>query len=112
MIMILDKSHSVDIVSDLGDFLLESLSLSNTDDQVLSFLVNQGEALDSLPMIKDVLGESFSLSVSSEHTSETERFRDRKVSFDLNNIKSTKLRGVPAIWISSMTWPLLWLSDW
>jgi len=42
MVMILDKSNYVDIVSDLGDFLLESLSLSDTDDQVLIFLVNQG----------------------------------------------------------------------
>jgi len=59
MVMILDKSNYVDIVSGLGDFLLESLSLSDTDDQVLIFLVNQGGILDNLPIVKDVLGKAF-----------------------------------------------------
>lgn len=72
MIMIPDKSHSVGVIGNLGHFGLESFSLSDAKDQVLSFLVNQGETLDNFPMVKDVLGESLSLGVSSEHAGEAE----------------------------------------
>lgn len=100
-------SKFVNVVNNFGDLDLKSFSLSDVEDQLSSLGINKGKTFDVLPVVEDALGEGFSLGVSSEHTSETERFRDGQVSFDLNKFKSTKLRGVPVIWISSLTTPLL-----
>ena len=99
------RSEFVGVVSDLGHFDLHALSLADAEDEILSLLVNEWEALDLFPVVEDILGEGLALSVSSQHAGEAERFGDGKIGFDLNRWKGTKLRGVPAIWISSMTMP-------
>ena len=104
-------SKPVNVVSNFGNLGFKSFSLSDAKNQISSLSVNKRETFNVLPVVEHTLREGFSLGVSSEHTSETERFRDGQVSFDLNKFKSTKLRGVPVIWISSLTIPLLWLRD-
>jgi len=90
-------SHSVNVIGNFGNLRLKSFSLSDSKNQLSGLDVSEGEALDDLPMVEDALGEGLSLGVSSEHASETERFRDRKECFDLNKRNGTKLRGVPVI---------------
>ena len=78
-----DKSHLVHIIVDVWDGFLKSLSLPDANDQFLSLGVFKRHALDDCPVVEHVLGEGFSLGVSSKSSSETERFRDWKISFDL-----------------------------
>lgn len=71
------------IVIELGEFFLKTFSLSDSDDKVSGFLVFVGETLDQVPMVENVLRESFSLGKTSKETGEAERFSDGEISFDL-----------------------------
>jgi hypothetical protein len=70
--IILFTSHLVKIVVDIGNTLLESLSLSDGQNQVLGFLVLKRQSLDELPMVEHTLREGFSLGKSSKVAGETE----------------------------------------
>ena len=72
IINVYSQSHSVDVVSKIGNVLLESLSLSDAHDEGLGFLVSQRKSLDQSPMAEHTLREGLSLGVSSKHTGETE----------------------------------------
>ena len=77
-------SHPVDVVGNVGHFVLESLSLSDGEHEVLGLLIGEGKTLDELPMVEDALRESLSLGVSSEHAGEAEGFGDGQESFNLS----------------------------
>lgn len=66
------QSHSVDVVSKIGDVFLESLSLSDAHNEGLGFLIGERKSLDQSPMAEHTLREGLSLGVSSKHTGETE----------------------------------------
>lgn len=78
------QSHPIDVVSEIGELVLETLSLSDAQDQILSLGVGEGQTLDGLPMVEDALGEGLSLGVSSKHAGETEGFRDGQEGFNLS----------------------------
>jgi hypothetical protein len=100
-------SKFVYVVDNFGKLGFKSFSLSDGEDQLSCLGISERETFDVLPMVEYTLREGFSLGVSSEHTGETEGFRDGQEGFYLNKFKVTKLRGVPVIWISSLTVPLL-----
>lgn len=72
IINVYSQSHSVDVVSKIGDDILESLSLSDAHNQGPGFLVGERKSLDQSPMAEHTLREGLSLGVSSKHTGETE----------------------------------------
>lgn len=67
-----DKSELIHVVFEEWHFFLDSLSLSDGKDEFLSLLVNKWQSLDDFPMVEHTLREGLSLSVTSEHTGETE----------------------------------------
>lgn len=87
------KSHLVHIVIDFGKFFFKTFSFSNGKNDFSSFLIFVRKTFNKTPVVKDILWESFSLGISSKGSSETKRFRDRKISFNLelnNNLLNLK----------------------
>lgn len=66
------QSHPVDVVVEVGEFLLKSFSLSDTQNQILGLGISERKTFDLLPMVEDALREGLSLGVSTQHTGETE----------------------------------------
>ena len=83
----IERSHLVLVIFNFGKLVLESFSLSNGKNQIKSFLVFKRQSLNNLPMVEHTLRESFSLGVSSEFSSESERFSDGEESFNLKLLK-------------------------
>ena len=83
VINVYSQSHSVHVVGDIGENILESLSLSDDHNQGSGFLISKRQSLDQIPMAEHTLREGLSLSVSSKHTGETERLRDWQECFHL-----------------------------
>ena len=79
-----EKSHPVHVVFGVGDFFLESFSLSDADNEFGGLGILEGKVLDHGPMVEHALWESFSLCVSSESSGETEGFGDWQIGFQLN----------------------------
>ena len=77
------KSKFVSVVVNWWNFFFQSFSLSDADHEVSSFLVDEREAFDDIPMVEHALRESLSLGVASQGSSEAEGFRDGEISFDL-----------------------------
>ena len=77
------RSHFIHVVGYVWDDFFKSFSLSDANNKLLGFLVFQRHALDDCPMVKHVLGESLSLSVSSKGSSEAKGFRHWQISFNL-----------------------------
>lgn len=68
----INKSSLVHVIIKLGQFFLETFSLSDSNNKLGSLSVFVRETLNDAPVVEDVLGESFSLSISSKCSSETE----------------------------------------
>ncbi len=77
-------SHLVEVVGEVGHFNLETLSLSDAEHELLSFLVNKRKSLDLLPMVEDALGEGLALGVTAEHAGEAEGLGDGQESLNLS----------------------------
>lgn len=69
----INKSSFVLVIIKLREFLLETFSLTNSNNEFCSLSIFIRESLDDAPVVKNVLGESLSLGVSSKCSSKTER---------------------------------------
>jgi hypothetical protein len=77
-------SHLVEVVGEVGHFDLETLSLSDAEDEVPSLFVSEGKSLDRIPMVEDALGEGLALGVAAQHAGEAEGLGDGQESLDLS----------------------------
>lgn len=66
------KSHLIHVVVKLRELLLKTFSLSDTNNELTGFGILVRETLDDAPVVEHVLGESFTLSISSKSSCETE----------------------------------------
>lgn len=85
-----NSSELIDEVVKGGDFVLETLPLSDTGDEDSSAgLGLEWIVSELLPMIEDALGEGTAGSGSTESLSETEGFTDGKVSLHVDEGSSS-----------------------
>jgi hypothetical protein len=74
----------VDVKVESGDFEFQTLPLSRSEDDLRGLAVGfQRITLEDLPMVEDALREGLARCVGAEIGSETERFIDGQVSFDV-----------------------------
>lgn len=77
------KSHFIHIVVKFGQLFFKSFSLSNTNYEIACFSIFVGKSFNCTPVVKHILWESFSLSISSKGSGETERLRNWQICFNL-----------------------------